>query len=661
MLRIFFMTLLLLSSFPYTAISQEGGATQAARAYLNSGKPEQAIKTAQRVLKNINQSPSDRLNLLNLIAQAEIMRTTSKHFGKIKNATQAINVVLQEFPSSAEATELRWKLAWIHWRKGNHKQAITAAREIITQDQHPNSLRRAWLLMARIHILSGNFSYARSDLLQYGLQVTHKSRDQAIGMAWMAIIDIGEKRHAMAFKNFNTIFKKWPDLITSEPELFSAYIQLMNQHDNEPATLQMTEIFIGQYIHTTHAAPIRLIHADILAKNNTSINKAIQEYSILSATQAETMVGRQAFMRKLMLEFKDETKRDKLIPVMVSLKTIATDNQLSIIEDEAVLDIARLWVRLQKTNINSATKSPSRQYTSPALEAYARAATSLDSHISNAASKEGRVWMEKSIEQSLIEKHWLKAVTVWRQFPQLQPSTNRSQELRLGIAHAMRMLMLFDAAEEILNTLYKANQYSIRGERTMLELAKLWMDRQDKSGVKKVMRWLNRHEFSMYRPEMLLTVARMQLAQKHAEQARQTLSSVRPIDMTDASRLAYWQTKAAISESLSQWHSAARAWEKYRQNKGSDAARGLRKQAKNLFAAQEFAQAFKLFQQTSKENHNTEWEYHMGICQLRTGEIKQGTERLQKLAANTEAGRFSSLAKLALADKQAGILLGETP
>jgi len=51
----------------------------------------------------------------------------------------------------------------------------------------------------------------------------------------------------------------------------------------------------------------------------------------------------------------------------------------------------------------------------------------------------------------------------------------------------------------------------------------------------------------------------------------------------------------------------------------------------------------------------------MGICQVRTGEIKQGTERLQKLAIATDAGRFASLAKLALADQQAAILLGETP
>ncbi len=656
MLRILLITIVLLSSLPHAAISQDNDITQAARAYLNSGNPEQAIKTAQRILKNINTSSSDRLGLLSLIARAEIMRTTHKHFEEVGHTFRAIEAVLQEFPESSEAAEFRWQLAWIRWKSGDHKKAISAAREIITQDQQPHNLRRGWLLMARIHIQLRNFSYARSDLLQYGLQVRNKSYEQATGMAWLAIIDIGEKRQEVAFKNLNMVYKKWPNIVTSEPELFSAYIQLMHQQNKRDTTLKLTELFIGQYIQTPHAAPVRLIHADLLAMQNKTQNDAIKEYSILADRQAETLIGRQAFMRKLMLEFKDETNRDALIPVMISLKKLATENQLSVIEDEAVLDLARLWVRLQKENSES-----SSQKRSPALQAYAHAATSLDKNIAKAAITEGITWMSKSIETALAEEQWIKAVSIWRQFPQLRTNSNQSQTLRLGIAHAMRMLMLFESSEDILQSLYKENQYSIRGERTMLELAKLWMDRQDEAGVKNIMRWLNRHEFSMFRPEMLLIVARMQLRQKHPEQARQTLSSVRSDDMTDESRVSYWQTKAAISEALSQWHSAARAWGEYRRSRGADADEGLSNQADNLFSAQEFAQALKLYQQMPEERQDNAWEYHMGMCQVRTGEIKQGTERLQKLAAIADAGRFASLAKLALADRQAEILLGETP
>ncbi|MBL4775043.1 MAG: tetratricopeptide repeat protein [Mariprofundus sp.] len=650
---------MLLLCLPAVAISQDGDAAQPARVYLNSGNPEQAIKTARRVLRKLNLPSEDRLALLSLIAKAEIMRVSHQRYEKVSRAIDAIGIVLREFPDSRDSAELRWQLAWTWWKSGNHKQAISAAREIITQDQQANNLRRAWLLMARIHIQQRNFSYARSDLLQYGLQVKHRSRQQATGMAWMSIIDIGEMRHAVAFKNMHTVYNKWPDLIRTDPELFAAYIQLMHQQNNEKETLQLSEIFIGQYIHTDHAAPIRLIHADIRSQQDNRIDDAIQEYGILADKEAETLIGRQAFMRKMMLEFRHKTDRDSLIPVMISLKKIATDNQLSIIEDEAMLDLARLWVRLQE-NDNVAT-SKKNQSKAPALQAYAHATISLEPNIAKAAAREGSAWMSQSIEAALAQQQWIKAVSIWRQFPQLRPRKHQSQTLRLGIAHAMRMLMLFEPAETILQTLYSENKFSLRGERTMLELAKLWMDRQDENGVKKIMRWLNRHEFSMYRPEMLLIVARMQLAQKKAEQARQTLSSVRSNDITDASRASYWQSKADISEALSQWHSAARAWGKYRQSKGADAALGLSNQADNLFSAQEFPQALKLYQQMPEEVRDAAWEYHMGISEMRTGASKQGTERLQQLAAIADGGRFTSLAKLALADKQASILLGEKP
>ncbi len=664
MLRVFFTLTVLLSSFSYATISQASDASLAAQTYLNSGNPDQSIKTAQRALKNANLAPAERLTLLSLIANAQIMIATHQRFEHVSTAIEAINVVLQEFPENAQSAEFRWQLAWMRWKAGDQKQAISAARDIITQDQQAANLRRAWLLMARIHIQLGNFSYARSDLLQYGLHVESGSHDQATGMAWMAIIDVGEKRATIAFKSLSMVYQKWPDILTRDPELFAAYIQLMHQYGSQSNTLKLSKIFIGQYIQTPYAPPVRLIHADIQAGENKTIDDAIKEYGILADKQAETSVGRQAFMRKMMLEHRQESERDKLIPVMIALKKIASNNQLSVIEDEAMLDLARLWVRLQQNDGDGGaknTKTKTNNAKAPALQAYAHAATSLNKKITQAATNEGQVWMKKSIQQALTQQQWVKAVSLWRQFPQLRPATRQSQALQLGIAHAMRMLMLFDASEDILQALYKENKFSIRGERTMLELAKVWMDRQDKSAVKNIMRWLNRHEFSMYRPEMLLIAARIQLNQSHAEQAKQTLSSIRPGDMTDESRASFWHTKASVSEALAEWHSAARAWGKYRNSKGADSDLGLRNQAKAYFTAREFSQALKLYQKIPDDKRGAAWQYHVGLCQLRTGEIKQGTERLQTLAAATDGGRFTSLAKLALADKQAAILLEETP
>ncbi|NWF37690.1 hypothetical protein F3F96_00860 [Mariprofundus sp. NF] len=627
------------------------------RIFLNNGNPVQAVRTAEKVLKSQKVTRDERQELLNLIADAEIMRATHKHFENISLAVRAIDASLKEFPENPQASELRWQKAWLRWKAGDDKKAVTAAREIITKDQQPQNLRRAWLLMARIHIEQEQFAYARSDLLQYSLQIGSDSYRQAIGMAWMGIVDQGEKRPEVAYKSLQGVHKNWPEIITDEPILYANFIQLLHENGNNK-TLQLSEDFIRRYIRTIQAPAVRLIHADIIADNNKTA-AAIKEYGILAANQAETTIGRKAFIRKLMLEFKDETEKEKLLPAMVSLKKIADSNQLSLIEDEAMLGLARFWARIEQTSLAAEKESGEGRADSPALHAYARAATSADRRIAQRAQKEGAVWLQASLNTMLKQEQWLKAVTIWKQYPQLRPKLRLSQELRLGIGHAMRLLMLFDGAEKLLTDLYKRNKASIRGQRVMVELSKLWMDRQDSDGVEKVMRWLNRNEFTIYRPEILAVVARMQINQKQAQAARQTLNAVRASDLALESRANFWLTSAEVSATLGQWHTAAKAWGNYRLSQGANARMGLLNQAKSLFTAREYAQARKLYMETPEEDRDGAWEYYVGVCQIHSGETQQGEQRLQALTLRKDAGTYAALAKLALADQQAGQLLGE--
>jgi len=658
----FLFTISLLAVLPCTALGQASGQIHAAATFLQNGNPEQAVITAQRALKRTNLTASERLALLATIARSETMRTTYQHFQHVEAAIQALDTVLNEFPDSPDAPDFRWKQAWLLWQSGQDKEAITAAREIIAQDQQPANLRRAWLLMARVHIRMKNYAYARSDLLQYGLKVRSKSRNQAIGIAWMSMVDQGESRSESAFKNLHAVYRVWPKVITAEDELFATYIDLVDRYGQHKQALHLANAFIRLYSNKPQSALVRLIRADIHAENESTIPTAIEEYTILAKHQAETTIGRKAFMRKLMLAFRHEKQRKKLFPVLVALKTMANNNQLSPIEDEATLDMARLWTRI---TVVATAKNTDASHPAPALEAYARAGASPDKTIADAARKEGAIWLNTYIAALLKQHQWLKAVSLWRHYPQLRPASRTSQTLRLGVAHAMRMLMLFDSAEAMLQRLYSENKMSIRGQRMMMERARLWLDRRDADGVKKIMRWLNRHEFSIYRPDMLLIVARMQLARKQPQLARQTLVSVSANDLAVESRARYWQTNANIAETLSEYHHAARAWAKYRKSKGADGKLGLNNQAANLFAAREFMQARKLYLQMPKDEHNAAWNYHMGVCQLRSGAIKQGSERLQRLAAKADskgdAGRFASLAKLALANLQADKLLGEKP
>ena len=653
MIRILFTSLALTLLFPAISMADESDRIRGARIYLNSGNPEQAIRTAERHLKNADTLPSERRGLLNLIADAEYMRATHKHFENIKPAIRAIETLNREFPDNPQAAEFRWKRAWLYWKSGDRKQAVTSAREIISRDQQPVNLRRAWLLMARIHLQQNNFAYARSDLLQYGLQVDRNSREQATGMAWLAIVDQGESRIDVTYKSLQKVYRKWPDIITDEPILFSTYIHMLYEFGEHKQAFKQAEAFLDQHISKPEAASVRLIRADILAASKDTVTDAIKEYGILAGTRAETAIGLKAFIRKLMLDTRDEQEREKLLPAMVALKKVADTNQLSLIEDEAMLALARLWTRIDEPSAD--------KLNSPALQAYARAAISNDARIAQSASKEGSHWLHKSLQEMLNRKMWLKAVSIWKQYPQLRPEKQNSQELRLGIAHAMRMLMLFAGSEELLNELYLESGSNIRGQRAMMELAKLWMDRQDEDGVEKIIRWLNRNEFTIYRPEMLITVARIQFTQQNHAAARQTINTVRADDIALESRASYWKIKAEISEALKLWRAAGIAWGEYRGSKGADKLTGLKKQARSQFEAQEFVAARKLYNAIEEEQRDASWFYHIAICELKTGESKQAMERLQKLASQKDAGTYSSLAKLALADQQANTLLGVNP
>ena len=326
MLR-FLFTMFLLVVLPYTALGQASGQIQAATTFLHNGNPEQAVLTAQSALKKATLTASERRTLLSTIARAETLRTTHQHFKRVEAATQALDTVINEFPDSPDAPQFRWKLAWLWWQAGQNQQAITAAREIIAQDQQASNLRRAWLLMARVHIRMRNYAYARSDLLQYGLHVRSNSRDQAIGMAWMGIVDEGESRHAAAFKNMHTVSSAWPDVITAESELFGTYIDLVYRHDQPHQALQLTEAFIRLYSNEPLSPRVRLIRANLHAENEQTIPTAIKEYSILARRQAETKIGRKAFSRKMVREFRTEQQREKTLPGLGSLKKKADKNQ----------------------------------------------------------------------------------------------------------------------------------------------------------------------------------------------------------------------------------------------------------------------------------------------------------------------------------------------
>jgi len=636
------------------AIADSGDRVQGVRIFLNQGNPEQAIQTAGKMLAAPKLSEKDRLELLKLIAEAEEFRATSSHFQDVSKAVDAINTVIKEFPDSIDQASFVWRVAWLYWKKGADKLALAAARDLTERFRDSNDATKAWLLMARIHIDLAKFDAARNDLLQHGLRVKDDSVEQLVGLSWIAVIDYEERRFKQSYAALEKVYLKNADVIESEERLFATYIRMLHRFVRDQEAMSLSDKFLKQYVKGFYVPHIRLLRTDMRAEQPDADLKLVEkEYEKISIAAAETTVGKQAFMRKLMFQYRESKAYAELKPVIIALKRIASQNQLSEIENESILYQARIWVRASR---DDAENSP-RQATTVALENYARVAGSPYPELVEQALQEGKITFQGYIGHLIDDKKWMQTVVIWERFPQLRPAGRNASQLQFGVAHALRMLMEYEQSEAILTHLYEQASGSVWGHKVMLEQARLWLDRGDVDGVNRVMKWLSDHEFTLYRPEMLLIVARMQLKRGSASAASQTMASVSDSDIAIEERDEYWMAQAHIAEKLSRWHVAAHAWRQYAETEGADRAEAVIQQANSMFKAKDYAKAEALYETVPEAGQTAEWRYRFSICQMHTGKRTQAMERLEKLKAEKDAGLYASLAALALAEHQADQLL----
>ncbi len=658
MIRFIFVFPLIFGFFVGLASAEPDHRIQSVKIFLNQGNPEQAVRRAGELLASPKLTEESRLALLKLIMEAEIFRATASHYQDVSKAVAAIETLIKEFPDVIDRPELLWEVAWLYWRKGDDELSLIAAGIVKDRFHDSKEATKAWLLIARLHIKHKKYNLARNALLQHGIRVEEESREQALGNVWIAIVDFEESRFEQAYTGLDTEYRRHPEIIEAEERLFAIYIQMLARHGKSKLAIDYADKFLKQYVKGFYVPHIRLLRADMQREQEGVNLGAIQkEYEIISVGEAETVVGKKAFMRKMMLQYRDHQDYNTLKPVIIALKRIANQNQLSEVEDESLLYQARLWMKVSKEDPDQAPK----QATTAALEDYARVISSPYPKFVDQALDEGMKAFVDHIDQLIREEKWMQVVVSWERFPQLRPKNWSAAQLRFGVAHALRMLMEYEQSEALLKQLYQQSADSVWGHKVMLEQARLWLDRGDKDGVKRVMAWLSENEFTLYRPEMLLLVARMQLKNGNASAASQTLISVAAVDIALEERGDFWKAQAHIAEKLSRWHVAAYAWRQYSETAGADKNMAVLEQANNMFKAKDYSKAEALYTLIPEDKRTAAWEYKFSMCQLNTGKLRQATERLERLKLNKEAGIYASLAALALAERQADELLEGYP
>ncbi len=659
-MRILFTTLAVLSflaPLPVSAAPNEDIST--IRSLLHNGNPETAEKKAYALLKTGKTDDRQRRNLLRVIAIAEEMQTSLHEYNHAGKAIAAWKTLLREFISPDDAAGIRWKIAWLYWKQGEFALAIRACDNLFKESPGSKEATEGRLLIAKITIKQDKLNIARKNILKY-LLATSSDNDQATGFAWMSVVDFTQHRQQAAFANINKAIKLSPGLISSDVTLLSTYVQLLYAHNDMNAFMLQSGRFFERYIDRPEALLIRLLYADMLVAHGEK-EKAAMAYERLAEVDPETSIGIRAFMRKLMLNHQETTDLEVLKPVLLSLKKISADNQLSPIEDESMLDQAQLWERLSG-QVDKADEK--------ALDLYSRVIVGTTAKFAATAKHDGHQLFVRHMMATLQKKDAdLETIVLWRRYPQLRqpskqlkgPALKTDRRIRLGVASAMRELMDFGAAGEILTKLYKQTQNSVEGDRVMLERAQLWFDRHDTNGYTKIMRWLESHPFTLYRPEMLMIAAGVKLSTGHPSEASQTLKQVSEQDIALEMRPTYWRIKAETATALELWHRAASAWDRYIAllDKTSSSSSALRARADVLFKAGEYNKAEQAYLQIPEDSRHARWQYQMAVSERHNGKWRQSEERLKTLIDSADAGEYALRARLLLADHQAASLLAE--
>ncbi|MDQ6973567.1 MAG: hypothetical protein Q9M10_01675, partial [Mariprofundaceae bacterium] len=343
----FLLLICLMISLPVQASNRVHGV----RVFLNNGDPDQAILTAQSLLDSGSVSRDERFDLLSLLAYAEEMKAQAKHYEDVKKAVNALQNLEKSFPQRVKKAPLHWRIIWLHWKHGDDKAALRMSSTLrVNYPRRPEAMQAA-MLMARIYIQQHKFDEARSNLMRYGLGAKKGSREEALTQAWIAVVDAAEKRYGVAVKQLDRVYQNFPSVIKDDEQVFSVYIQALNRVGQYSQALSQAEVFLKTYFEGDSLVSIRLLRADLwLLLKRVPASRIEREYNVLAEKQAETMIGKQAFMRKLMLQHTNSRTYYDLKPVIIALKRIGSRNQLSPIENEALYDLAVLWKRLSHSD-----------------------------------------------------------------------------------------------------------------------------------------------------------------------------------------------------------------------------------------------------------------------------------------------------------------------
>ena len=610
------------------------------RAKANDGDYDVALNMAHRMLKK---TPDDeqRYDLLFFIFETEYLRASLHEFDDIQPVEEAFAAILREFPERIDREAWLWKMAWIEWKAEKQKRAIETAAELLRRYPSGPYARDAILLIARIYLERDEPEAAERYVLKAVL-LGGKTPDQKVQIEVFEALVNARRNPGKAFEYAQKAWADGKQIVEKDPFLFYAVIRIWARNGHAKDVLQKVEDFLSLYVEEDEVPYVNLIYGDVL--HRLGMNKKAQfVYAVLAERHPDMPLGKKAFLRGLMVEYADVNEESRLIPVLRSIYRVEKDNQLTDIEIEAALDQAILYARLAQKD---------KRYMLPALMHFALVAESDVAPFRDIGRTKGRDAFLSSLEYYIGNGSNVQAITIWKKFGLFRTGSSRELQVATGVALAYADMGLLGQAEDLLKSVEQKSSGSLWADRNFLERARIWLKRNDADGVNKIMSWLAQHESTIYRPELLITAARMYVGRGDAAQAFQVLKQVKVLSLDEETRLEYWMTQAELSADLEQWNRAAEAWSRVLKLAKTDEVRNhaLYEQATVWLKGGEYVNAVRLYEAIPEVSRDDAWIYHSAVAQMYAGEVRSAEAKLRSLVEKKSSSRYALLARLELAE-----------
>ncbi|MBF0281258.1 MAG: hypothetical protein HQM07_01625 [Zetaproteobacteria bacterium] len=592
-----------------------------ARLYIDRGGEDGlTVRQIRDILAMVDISEETRFEGELLLARALEPRSGQS----IEAAVAQYRRLLRYYGKYIQESEVHFKLAKLFWSEDRYVETLGELDGVVFSEE--SAMRsESRLLKAKALYALQHYPEARMTLLSI-LSRPLPANMRCLTMAWLAAVDAGAGRDAVAASRFDKSFDTCSELIQQELPLYKAYIELLVEQKEFSRVKEHLDIFLARNFDEREALPLSLLYADMLAEKG-DIEGALMKYSSLSFQNKNMEVARYAKIRHLMLLTQKPVDPYPLRSAIVGIGKAVEDAPMTHVEVEANYYKGLLFWQIYKRESAFANR---------ALGFLTLAEVANIAPFSAKANEAGKRMLKEWLQGLAKENDWSGLISTWdhyQNFAVLEP------DVGFLLANGYGQMGLYDKAFKLLDEIKPMLKQQDQAK-FHLEMTKLWYFNGDPAVVSETSAWVQADD-----AETALAIRLMRahwlMDQNRLEAARDELMLINMQSLGERAN-EYWKMRAALYEKMKDWYMASEALRHVKdEGEALDHWSYIAPQVRLLLRDTYCEKILSLLDEVRVEDRKAEWYVIKTDCVFRAGDLEASKRLLEKAKKSDDAERFA--------------------